>query len=63
LPARQRAVLVLRYWEDLPVTEVAVVLSCSVSTVTITASRAASRLAQVLAGGDSHQARPAARRY
>ena len=29
LPARQRAVLVLRYWADLPVAEVADLLSCS----------------------------------
>jgi RNA polymerase sigma-70 factor (sigma-E family) len=48
LPARQRAVLVLRYWEDLPVAEVANVLGCSAATVTSTASRAAARLAQAL---------------
>jgi RNA polymerase sigma-70 factor (sigma-E family) len=55
LPARQRAVLVLRYWADLPVTEVADVLGCSEGTVTSTASRAAARLAQTLA----HSATPA----
>ena len=48
LPARQRAVLVLRYWADLPVAEVADVLGCSAGTVTSTASRAAARLAQAL---------------
>jgi RNA polymerase sigma-70 factor (sigma-E family) len=48
LPARQRAVLVLRYWEDLPVAEVAEILGCSAATVTSTASRAAARLAQAL---------------
>jgi RNA polymerase sigma-70 factor (sigma-E family) len=55
LPARQRAVLVLRYWADLPVAEVADVLGCSAGTVTSTASRAAARLAQTLA----HSATPA----
>jgi RNA polymerase sigma-70 factor (sigma-E family) len=55
LPARQRAVLVLRYWADLPVAEVADILGCSEPTVTSTASRAATRLAQTLA----HSAMPA----
>jgi RNA polymerase sigma-70 factor (sigma-E family) len=49
LPARQRAVLVLRYFADLPVAEVADILDCSEGTVTSTASRAAARLAQSLA--------------
>jgi RNA polymerase sigma-70 factor (sigma-E family) len=49
LPARQRAVLVLRYWADLPVVEVADILGCSEGTVTSTASRAAARLAETLA--------------
>jgi RNA polymerase sigma-70 factor (sigma-E family) len=48
LPARQRAVLVLRYWADLPVTEVADILGCSEGTVTSTASRGAARLAGAL---------------
>ena len=48
LPARQRAVLVLRYWADLPVAEVADILGCSAGTVKSTASRAAARLAQIL---------------
>lgn len=51
LPARQRAVLVLRYWADLPVAEVADLLGCSEGTVTSTASRAAARLAGILAHG------------
>jgi RNA polymerase sigma-70 factor (sigma-E family) len=49
LPARQRAVLVLRYWADLPVAEVADLLGCAEPTVTSTASRAAARLAETLA--------------
>jgi RNA polymerase sigma-70 factor (sigma-E family) len=53
LPARQRAVLVLRYWADLPVAEVADALGCTEGTVTSTASRAAARLAEVLAHAKS----------
>jgi RNA polymerase sigma-70 factor (sigma-E family) len=51
LPARQQAVLVLRYWADLPVAEVAGILGCSEGTVKSTASRAAARLAGTLAHG------------
>jgi RNA polymerase sigma-70 factor (sigma-E family) len=39
LPRRQRAVLVLRYWEDLPVAEVAGLLNCAPGTVKSQASR------------------------
>ncbi|TCO65803.1 SigE family RNA polymerase sigma factor [Actinocrispum wychmicini] len=39
LPARQRATVVLRYWEDLPVDEVAKVLGCSEGTVKSQAAR------------------------
>ena len=49
LPARQRAALVLRYWSDLPVAEVADILGCTEGTVTSTASRASARLAEILA--------------
>ncbi len=51
LPTRQRAVLVLRYWADLPVAEVADILGCSEGTVKSTASRAAARLASTLERG------------
>lgn len=60
LPARQRAVLVLRYWSDLPVAEVAGILGCTEGTVTSTASRAAVRLAEILARASSPATRPAA---
>jgi RNA polymerase sigma-70 factor (sigma-E family) len=44
LPARQRAVIVLRYWEDLPEADVAAILGCSAGTVKSTASRGLARL-------------------
>ena len=59
LPARQRAVLVLRYWSDLPVAEVADILGCTEGTVTSTASRAAARLAEILAHAKPPATRPA----
>lgn len=60
LSARQRAVLVLRYWADLPVAEVADTLGCSEGTVTSTASRAAARLAEALKHKAPAAARPTA---
>jgi RNA polymerase sigma-70 factor (sigma-E family) len=48
LPPRQRAVLVLRYFLDLPEAEVAVALQCSLGTVKSTASRGLARLEQTL---------------
>ncbi|WP_433248401.1 SigE family RNA polymerase sigma factor [Streptosporangium sp. CA-135522] len=44
LTARQRAVLILRYYEDLPEAEVAGMLGCSVGTVRSTAHRSLVRL-------------------
>ena len=48
LPPRQRAVLVLRYFLDLPETEVAVTLGCSLGTVKSSGSRGLKRLHESL---------------
>jgi RNA polymerase sigma-70 factor (sigma-E family) len=48
LPARQRAVLVLRYFADLPAGEVGLVLDCSPGTVKSSASRGLVRLREAL---------------
>jgi RNA polymerase sigma-70 factor (sigma-E family) len=48
LPARQRAVLVLRYFADLPESEVATILDCPTGTVKSSASRGLERLRQTL---------------
>jgi RNA polymerase sigma-70 factor (sigma-E family) len=44
LPRRMRAAVVLRYWDDLPVAEVAALLGCSAGTVASQASRGLARL-------------------
>ncbi len=54
LPGQMRAVLVLRYWEDLSEAETAALLRCSVGTVKSQASRGLARLRQMI-----EQPRPA----
>ncbi|MBY8873904.1 SigE family RNA polymerase sigma factor [Micromonospora sp. PLK6-60] len=51
LPARMRAVVVLRYWEDLAEADVAAAMGCSVGTVKSQAARGLARLRDVLRPG------------
>ena len=44
LPFRQRAVIVLRFYEDLPETEIAELLGCAKGTVASSLHRALARL-------------------
>jgi RNA polymerase sigma-70 factor (sigma-E family) len=53
LGPRQRAVLVLRYWEDQTETETARILGCSVGTVKSQAARGLARLRERLDGGSA----------
>jgi RNA polymerase sigma-70 factor (sigma-E family) len=58
LPPRTRAVLVLRYWEDLSEADTARTLGCSTGTVKSLASRGLARLRVVLATGEREETRP-----
>jgi len=48
LPPRMRAVVVLRYWEDLSVQQTATALGCTTGTVKSTASRGLAQLRELL---------------
>ncbi len=52
LPARQRAVLVLRYWEQLTDAETAAVLGCAEGTVKSAGSRGLTRMRELAGGWD-----------
>jgi RNA polymerase sigma-70 factor (sigma-E family) len=58
LPPRQRAALVLRFWEDLPIEQVADVLGCPAGTVKSLTSRGLHAVREVLdrARAEEHQA-------
>jgi RNA polymerase sigma-70 factor (sigma-E family) len=55
LPPRQRAAIVLRYWEELSEAEAAEVMGCSVGTVKSAASRGLQRLRELSAIQDTPQ--------
>jgi DNA-directed RNA polymerase specialized sigma24 family protein len=56
LPPKQRAVIVLRLYEDLTEVEVARVLDCSVGTVKSNGSRGLARLRRALTAGGGRRA-------
>jgi RNA polymerase sigma-70 factor (sigma-E family) len=62
LPPRQRAVLVLRYFEQLSEAETAKALGCSVGTVKSAAARGLVRLREMTAAADSAEAAAAKER-
>lgn len=53
LPARQRTVIVLRYWEDLPEAQVAAILGCPAGTVKSLAARGLARLRLAISASES----------
>ena len=62
LPPRQRTVLVLRYFNDLPEAEIADVLNCTVGTVKSQVSRGLARLREITGPGAGASPAPGGRR-
>jgi len=58
MPPRQRAVVVLRFWQDLDVTETAHLLGCSEGTVKSQSARGLAKLRELLAPSDSPSGSP-----
>ncbi len=58
LPQRQRAAVVLRYFDDLPEAEVAIIMGCSVGTVKSQTSKALAKLRLALAPADREEQVP-----
>jgi RNA polymerase sigma-70 factor (sigma-E family) len=61
LPSRARAVVVLRYWEDLSVQQVAEILGCSAGTVKSLSARSLDRLRAVLGEAMAESGSPSRR--
>jgi RNA polymerase sigma factor (sigma-70 family) len=58
MPPRQRAVVVLRFWQDLDVTETAHLLGCSEGTVKSQSARGLAKLRELLANEHLMEGQP-----
>jgi RNA polymerase sigma-70 factor (sigma-E family) len=56
LPAKQRVVIVLRYWEELTIAETAAALGCSEGNVKSATSRGLSRLRELMSTSNQEEA-------